>query len=228
MAILDPEYGKMYSQYKQATDNVLCWMRALYNRPSTIPLNDHLQLAVSAVRDGIRMPENMAENLATAFELRKKTAEFHSQSGTSDHGHNYMITVLQTISTIFSLSRPATPEPTSACATFPAPAPYRQEHLTPRPLTPPQQGYLPPFPFQQEWCPPSFCAYDHLYQYQQQPYGTSHSPAPSPSPSLPPPPGLYPLCPSLQPQSFHINPAFSMSTHSIDMPASMFERAPGY
>ncbi|OAP64439.1 hypothetical protein AYL99_00411 [Fonsecaea erecta] len=114
MAILNPEYGKTYGQYKQATDNVLSWIRALYNRPSTTPLNNHLQLAVSAVRDGIQMPENVVENLETAINLRRKTAEFHRQNGTSDHGHEYMITVLQTISTIFSPSRPTTPEPISA------------------------------------------------------------------------------------------------------------------
>ncbi|KIW31185.1 uncharacterized protein PV07_02853 [Cladophialophora immunda] len=226
MAILSPEYGKMYGQYKQATDNVLSWIRTLYNRPSTIPLNNHLQLAVSAVRDGIQMPDNILENLTTAIDLRSKTTELHRQSGTSDHGHDHMITVLQTISTIFSPSRLATPEPTSACATLPAPTPYWQEHLTPRPLTPPHQGCLPPFPFQQEWYPPSFCEYDHIYQYQQHCYGDFYSPLPPPP--LLPPPGLYPIWGLPQHQYPHVNPAITMSTHNMNMPASMFERAPGY
>ncbi|EXJ66244.1 uncharacterized protein A1O5_10396 [Cladophialophora psammophila CBS 110553] len=188
MSILNPEYGKLYGQYKQATDNVLSWIRALYNRPSTIPLNSHLQLAVSTVQDGIKIPEDILEDLRTAIDLRSKTAEFHRQSGTSDHGHDHFITILQRISWIFSPSRPSTPESTSTSSTLPLPAPYQQESFTPQAPTPPFQGYLPPFPLQQEWCPPPFCAFDYTYQYQQQPSGAFYSP-----PSFPPsPPGLYP------------------------------------
>ncbi|OAL39057.1 hypothetical protein AYO20_01808 [Fonsecaea nubica] len=226
MAIVNPEYGKMYGRYKQATDNVLSWIRALYNRPSTIPLNKHLQLAVSAVQDGIQMPENIFENLQTAINLRRQTAELHKHTGTSDHGHDYMITVLQTISTIFAPSRPATPEPASACVAIPEPSPFWQGHLTPRPFTPPPppRGYFPPVPFQQEWCPPAFCAYDQIYQNQQPPYGAYYSPPLSP----PPPPGLYPTWQLPQPQYSYFGPTTTTGTHGIDLQDSMFERAPGY
>ncbi|KIW88161.1 uncharacterized protein Z519_11272 [Cladophialophora bantiana CBS 173.52] len=224
MSILNPEYGKLYGQYKQATDNVLSWIRALYNRPSTIPLNNHLQLAVSAIQDGIEIPEDILEDLRTAIDLRTKTAKFHMQSGTSDHGHDHIITILQTISWIFSPSRPSTPESTLTSSALPLPAPSQQEYFTPQAPDPPLQGYLPPFPLQQERCHPPFCAFDHISQYEQRPSGAFYSPPPSP----PPPPGLYPTW-SVSPSQYSpIDLAIIMSIPSFHMPASMFERAPRY
>jgi hypothetical protein len=95
-------HGKLFGEYKKATDDVLQWLRSLSAAPRSLGLNAHLKLAKEAASHGTSMPPNIADDLRIAINRRQQTAKIHeAEDGVACSGHDNVIRVLEDIQQAF-------------------------------------------------------------------------------------------------------------------------------
>lgn len=102
MAVFIPGYGELVREYKQASGAVFSWLRQQSKEPVKGTVNENIRLATTAVSSGISMPKEILDSLSLAIDLRTRAADNHRGVGEADHGHEYIISVLQWIWSLFA------------------------------------------------------------------------------------------------------------------------------